>query len=227
MKLIKAVFAAVLMTTVSFANASLFTYTIDNPNPNPNNLGSDIENITSTYSADAERFTWMTEFTPGSDVDGFWLVVNNGPNPKSSDVNELAIMYGDLSSGTLSTYVYNGQNNANSISNPSIFLQTDAISVGSDTFTIDISTAAINSWSSDPNYSGIAFDENVGIWFHVSSGSNFTTNTEGDITDYSFSDQGWYDVANRQATVEASAPGTLALFGLALAGLAFARRRMG
>ena len=115
-----------------------------------------------------ERFTFDVDFNADpTDVDGFWLVVNNGPNPKSSNVNELAIMYGDMATGTLSTFIYNGANNSNSLNNPAIHLQTDTFSTTSDSLSIDIDASAINSWVGDPNYTGISFDNNIGIWFHI------------------------------------------------------------
>jgi hypothetical protein len=137
-------------------------------------------------------------------------------------------MYGDLERGILSTYVYNGSNGPSSIINPAILLQTDVLSSVNDRFSFDISTSAINSWlSPDPDYTGIAFDEKIGIWFHFSTGSDFTYNSAGDIIGYGFDQQGWYDVANLHATVvDVSAPSLIALFGLAFAGLTLVRRKV-
>ena len=73
-------------------------------------------------------------------------------------------MYGDLDKNILSTYVYNGENNANSILNPGILLQTDTITQGSFGFSFDISTTAINGWNSpSADYTGVAFDEKTDI----------------------------------------------------------------
>lgn len=226
MKILQTLLVASLLTITASASAGLQSFDV---NPNTGGaFGNDaIDNISTTFNDDTQRFTWEATVADAADhIDGFWLVVNNGPNPKSSDVNELAIMYGDLTSGVLSTYVYNGQNNANSISNPNILLQTDHLSTSGNSFSFDISTAAINSWSTaatSPDYTGVSFAEQIGIWFHFTSGSHFDFNGNGDITGYSFGAQGWYDVANLPTQV--SAPSAIALFGLAFAGLTLVRRK--
>jgi len=219
MKHIKIAVAGILAILSIHAQAALYTYKV---NPSTGGaLAGEIDFISTSYDDMSSLFTWDTMLKSGSVVDGFWLVVNNGPNPKKSNVNELAIMYGDLDTGTLSTYFYNGANNANSINNPAILLQTDSFFVGSDMFSISINTNTINSWvSPDPDYKGVQFDENIGIWFHFSSGSNFTYNGNGDIVGYSFSKQGWHDVANRDAlTLQTSTVSTPGMLSLALLGL--------
>ena len=226
MKFLNTVAAVFLLALSAGASADLYTFEV-NPNTGGALGNNAVDGIETTYNSDSERFTWSTTLSEHSAVDGFWLVVNNGPNPKGSDVNELAIIYGDLERGILSTYVYNGRNSADSIINPATLLQTDTLSSVNDKFSFDISTSAINSWlSPDPDYTGIAFDENIGIWFHFSTGSNFIYNNAGDIVEYHYDQQGYYDVANKNATVSVSAPSLIALFGLAFAGLTLARRNV-
>jgi len=92
-------------------------------------VGGSFNNVT-------DRFTWDVSFNTGpAEVDGFWLVVNNGPNPKQSNAKELAIMCGDMATGRLSTYVYNGANNANSWNDPNILLQTNSANINGTGFT--------------------------------------------------------------------------------------------
>lgn len=212
-----------LLASLSFASqATVFSF--EDLNANNGGIADRLETIHSTYDDSAERFTWDTTFNANpTDVDGFWLVVNNGPNPKKSNVNELAIMYGDMKTNTLTTYVYNGLNSANSYKTTD-YLQTDTFSSDSNSLSIDIDVSAINSWSRDPAYSGVSFDEKIGIWFHISTGSTFTGLTDSGFTDYSFASQGWYDKDNLDATT-VSEPGSLALLGLGLVGLASYRRR--
>lgn len=232
MKYLRSIAAAALVALTASAQAELYSF---ETNPGTGGaLGNNaIHEISSTFDDANQRFTWNTTFNPmpsmPQGVDGFWLVVNNGPNPKSSDVNELAIMYGDLSTGTLSTYVYNGQNSATSINNPGILIQTDTFDTATNGFSLDISTAGINSFNTgDADYSGVSFDAKIGIWFHFSTGSEFTYDAQGNIVDYGFERQGWYDVANLNASVSpspVSSPSLIALFGLGIAGLMVRRRQ--
>lgn len=221
MNLMKTIAFTSLLAISSSASASLFSFDV---NPSTGGaLGGQVESISTTFNNMTQQFTWDVDFQQNSNIDGFWLVVNNGPNPKQSSVNELAIIYGDLSTGIASTYVYNGANNANSIVNPAILLQTDSITTLADSFALSMSTDTINSFSSpDPDYTGIAYDENIGIWFHFATGSNFSYNPNGDIDGFSFGQQGWYDVSNQIADMTStavSAPSHLGLLAFGLFGV--------
>lgn len=211
-------------------SASATIYQFEDLNANNGGFADRLDTVTSTYNDVTQQFTWDVTFNNNpTDVDGFWLVVNNGPNPKSADVNELAIIYGDLDTGVASTYVYNGQNNANSILNPAVLLQTDLFSVASDGFSLSIDASGVNAYSGwdapDPGgINGIGFDDQIGIWFHIATGSSFGSNGSGDITSFQFGSQGWYDRANL-TTVQVPAPASGLLMLLGLAGLIAGRRR--
>jgi len=204
------------------ALADLFVF--EDLSANNGGFADKLDSVAGSYNDISEQFTWDVEFNADpTDVDGFWLVVNNGPNPKSSNTNELAIMYGDLDTNILTTYVYNGQNSASSWSNPGIYLQTDSFTSDSNSFSIDLNAAAINDWSSNPLYTGISFDENIGIWFHISTGSNFVYDGN-EIDLYNFSSQGWYDRANL-TTTSVPEPFSFSLLMLGLIGLFAGRRK--
>ena len=230
MKTWKTILLGSLFAVATSSQAALYTF---QTNPGAGgSLGDQITDLVTTYDDLNERFTFDVDFSGAQEVDGFWLVVNAGGNPKSADVNELAIIYGDMETGIASTYAYNGQNNANSINTPGILLDTTTFSaVEGGGFELDMDVSGINSWNTADtaaDYAGIQFDSSVGIWFHYSTGSNFGY-TNGDITSYSFARQGWYDVGNRAteegtSPVQASSPATIALVGLSLLALGMRRK---
>jgi len=216
----------ITIIALSFSQVSLATiFQFEDTNANNGGMSDRLETVGGTFNDVTQAFTWDATFNADpTDVDGFWLVVNNGPNPKSSDVNELAIMYGDMSTGRLSTFVYNGQNNSNSLNNPAIWLQEDLFSVTSNSFSLSIDTTTINSWSSDPEYTGISFDDNIGIWFHISRGSTFAYDQSNILDSYTYAQQGWYDKAGL-TTTRVPEPVSLMLMGLGLIGLGARRKR--
>lgn len=93
----------------SAAHAGFWRYTHSNPS------SSWIKSIQTEYDPVSKRFLW--DFTAGSSVNGYWLVVSPGPNPKGY-AGELAILYLDANALTanstitpkLTVYGYNGQN---------------------------------------------------------------------------------------------------------------------
>jgi hypothetical protein len=230
MKLLKTILLLTCAVAAASSNAGLYEF---ETNPHiGGNIGDAVDEIRSTFDSSEQTFTWDVDLAHSSNpVDGFWLVVNNGPNPKSSDVNELAIIYGDLTTGVASTYVYNGENSASSINDPAILLQTDTFDTSASSFSLDISTSAINAWASSTSaYTGIAYDTAIGVWFHLSKGSDFTYNSDGDIVDFSFAQQGWLDFSNGTANditpaTEVNSPSALVMLGLSLFGLGLYRRK--
>lgn len=179
-------------------------------------------NISTSYN-DRGIFSFGTDFG-AAPADGFWLVVNAGGNPKGIR-GELAIFYGDLSSGQLTAYEYDGRNSSTSWSNLANELQDfgTAIQTNGNAFNFSIDVSAMNERTDlGTEWRGAQFAEQVGIWYHPSWGTTMTS----DPFSYGYSQQGWYDVSYRNTLVtDVPEPGTIALFGSALLGLFGLRRK--
>ncbi|RMG06207.1 MAG: hypothetical protein D6728_19160 [Cyanobacteria bacterium J055] len=147
----------------------------------------------------SETFTWNSVFEKknGNLPDGGWLVMSDGPNPKTH-AKEFAIFYIDAVKNKLTAYAYNGENNSKSFKNNPFLGSWDNIlnvvddgnkrSIG---FSVDV--AGINSRTDiGSDWKGVKFDSNVGIWFHAAKNVNATYNANGSLKSFS-STAGWFD----------------------------------
>lgn len=216
-------FLAVTALALSSSALAGPTYQFTDNNANTGGAGDYLDSLTATWDAGNQILTWETTFSNAA-VDTFWLVINDRENPKKANANELVIMYGDLTNGIVTSYVYNGLNSASSYSNPSIYLQTDVLNVDGNSIDFTIDATAINAANiTDPNpndnvdsiYQGIlAGPEFIGIWFHASINSSFGYNGN-EITSYNIGPQGWYDRANLRLE-RVPEPATVASLGLGM-----------
>lgn len=158
-----------------------------------------INTLTTEYDSDSQQLTFLAAFEPeegtGQLPQGFFLVINNGPDPKGID-GEYAILYFDAITDTspiITAYAYNGENGADSFfdgaldagnqaPDPIVSSLNDAGLViaassvdgpGGRVVSFTIDATAINAHSpaygSDANWHGIGFDETIGVWLHTYS----------------------------------------------------------
>jgi hypothetical protein len=248
-----AILASAVLT--SAADAGFWRYTYSSPS------STWFSSITAEYDPDDHRFKW--EFTSATTVNGAWLVVSPGPNPKGN-AGELAILFLDarnLTSNTsvtptLTAYNYNGFNGVTSYMDGSpdagnqtpdrIFSSRNNDDLGvvtslsaTDTgtmrrFVIELDASILQNHTplypaanGDP-WTGVAFGQRLGAWFHPTTGLNAAYGTDPTnpnfnyLTTFTYTGQGAFDTTNL-LTQWVPAPGALALCGLA--GLVGSRRR--
>lgn len=163
--------------------------------------------VWTNYNSDTE--TYSMKFRSGEN-DGFWLVVSDGDNPKG-DVNEYAILYGDLENNRITAYNYDGRNGPNSYKTGDLLGTYEGVFADGGTmdgfdmsmFSIDVS--ALNTAYDDASWDGVQYGESLGIWFHQSAGSDFSYGADGSLAGYSFTDQMWLDTSNDAANIKGEA----------------------
>ena len=188
-----------------------------------------ITSFLATYNENTQLLNLDVEFDRNTDnPDGFWLVINDGPNP-SLVQNEHAIFYfdaGATGSANVTAYSYNGDQSFDSYVNPGQLLSSSLTSSelnGEATYlgdtsifslTADVSiindAANFPQFGLDEDWKGAKFGENAGIWFHpvtYEDGPQPTYNSDGGlesfpITSTAFS--GWIDIGNAPTVPEPS-----------------------
>ena len=189
-------------------------------------LGPNFESVETTYNDATEELTWSSTFSSTA-IDGAWLVLNDGPNPKQNEDEELAIFYLDGLTNRLTAYEYNGKNDSNSWFDQDFIQSWDnAVNVvdngGERTLSFSIDATDVNEYGvlQDPlwqDWKGAQFDEKIGIWFHAVQGLDTAYNGD-ELTQFDFTSQGWYDIGN-QMTKPVPEPGTLGALAVGLLGL--------
>ncbi len=211
------VFAAALMAATS-AQAVSYQYTCSPCSGN--HAAGEMVSLDTTFNTVTDQFRWTAEFsaTAGNLPSAGWLVVSDGPNPKSH-VNEYAIMYLDHASGDVTAYVYNGLNSANSYQDAAGYLGTfsNAITVstlgnGNQQVSLSLDATGINNAFNTPDWDGISFDKGLGYWYHPSTG-NLAYNGDGTISGFNVRTQGWYDKRDLQ-TRPIPEPSAALVFGI-------------
>lgn len=223
------------LVCVSPVKAQIYEWTWDGTD-SYDSSGGTIEALSASFNSINNEFGWNVTFGPNAHnqvTKGFTLALNNGPNPKGE--KDLALLYFDFSnvlSPQVSAYEYSGINNLNSfLTEPVIHTATDTSWINSYTvsenglertvnFLADAST--IQGFNATPDWTGVAFDEKIGIWFHPVVGLQTSYDGNGELTAFNFNKQGWLDL-NDKPTDVIPEPGSALL--IAAAGLLFQVRR--
>jgi len=128
---IRAIFCIVLLSTfISLSNteANQYNFTFHPEQPlscdgdngtGENGAAGKLTQLDAYFNSVTNTFSWTATFEPCNGIlpQGYWLVTNNGPNPKGHS-GELAIIYFDATTSfvdpTMTVYAYNGKNAADS-----------------------------------------------------------------------------------------------------------------
>ena len=169
---VKAAFAAALalIAAASAAEATVVGFTSNQ------GYSSAFDNATNNF-----KFNYNTQ---GSDA--FWLVVGG------TDPNKNVVLFGDLDTGRLNAYSYNGMyvnwtpNQANHIAT-----YDNAITVNGGVASFNIDATVINTkpaWTSGSQWQGLSYDAgSVFTWFHPTVASNFSYDAQGRVINYNYS----------------------------------------
>jgi hypothetical protein len=243
-------FSTLALATSFAAGAHATTFTFDWKAGDRGNVMNDAGKLMSVKSSfDTKTEVLKYQFTvaaekndPKNEINGFYLALNNGPDP-SGRSGEMAVLYFDATksgSPILTTYAYNGTSakkswedgdNASGNQSPdkilssikdkswvnSTIFRTNAD--GSRTLGFDIDATKLNLHkpkypTSGATWDGLEFGNKVGIWFAGFEDGRFSYGNDGFISSLSFGDRSGLDANNLQAVPE---PATMSLLALAAA----------
>lgn len=164
--------------------------------------------VTTSFDTETEVLTWSSTFrastyptaqNKNAVIDGAWLVVNDGGEPKGTE-SQYPIFYLDGLNDVVSMYQYDGTWYSDS------WKAADAIYLGSvpltsdrskqfQTYSFELDATALNSRDDiDPNWQGVHFAEEVGIWFHGVEDLTAAYNADGSLAQFDYGKFNYYDV---------------------------------
>ena len=196
-------------------------YTI--PPADVNDDAGIIEHIEATYDPTADIVTWLVTIgpqpddNPWHDTQGFWLVLSDGPMPRSLG-GDVPLFLFDASGPQpeLTAYVYNGKGDGSSwaegpaggpaepivssLQGPGV-LEVGVLHEGDATtmfFTVDASLLNdfVPAPSSASHWNGLSFDHHIGLWFHPLTNVTSAYDADGWLVQYDYERTGWLDGTN-------------------------------
>ena len=169
-------------------------------------------------------------------VTGGWFALTPGGDPRLAD-DEIAIFYMDFATGRLSAYRYDGNMNEGFYSwqRPELFITTWADAIRTDvsddgffSFSIDdLDIATVQTASDNPDYTGVGFGAQIGVWMHLSvMREAIAFDEDGRLTSFSTGPLASLDMPRRNTDPlgEVPIPGAALFLATGVAGFAAARR---
>lgn len=241
-----------LAVAASMASAAEYQWNWTAAQGGVNNAGGVFETINASYDSTTQRFVWDVVFS-NQVTRGYTLAVNTGPNPKGH-AGELALIHFDatnLGTPKVTAYAYNGQNAINSwidgngavagnqtpdiikSASDTSWINTASVTdaAGKRRFLLDVNVASINGHtplypSGQNDWTGVQFSNMIGLWFHTFTGLYTTYGGQGQLCDWNFNQQGWFDASNIQTIlVPLPAGAWMGMAGLIGAGVIVRKRR--
>jgi len=206
------VLACSLAVPQARATTFIFDCEVANTCPNSNDAGKMLSS-TFEYNDVTDKFTWTASFKrkDGHIPDGFWLVVDNGPEPENLANKSLAILYGDGLTNRASAYVFDNDEKKNSWKDSGGFIETFPNTVfftdtpDGNALTFEIDATDLNDAFLSP-WQGLSFDQSIGFWVHALSGTQIDFGPAGMISDFRYDENSSYDRHDRDTVPHNDVP---------------------
>ena len=169
--------------------------------------------ITTTFDEHTQRLTWSSTIARNlqhnSLANGAWLVLSEGPNPRK-DTDEYAILYLDGTQQQVSAYHYDGNLGDKSWQSTRFLGSTDLSVAKTDdelTLAFELDASNINGMTETfgPAWKGVAFGENIGLWFHAVDNLVTDYSPSGQLSEFDYKHSSWFDTGVPLATVKSVA----------------------
>jgi len=235
---------------------NIIQYNFEITSPPGDSNGGVIDTISSAFRPADNHFEWTVRFS-NQVSQGYTLALSPGPNPKGTSGELALLYFDATNIGApiVSVYGYNGLNNPSSFNDgsqaagiqtpdrivsslvdASFIMEASVVDdgLGGRTMTLIMDATAVQDYvvintapDPDTEWTGLAYGEGIGIWFHpfrnLNTGYHANGAGEGYLSAWSGT-QGWYDTSDETTTTTfVPAPGSAAL--IALSGLLVARRK--